>query len=179
MATTANPGWAELVQLVPVVTLASSFLVHGEVDLTRAGPLFGVAAALTLPVHAAVWWKGHLVNPIALGAAAWLWTGALVFAAGWAPGVTWLADARAAPLFADALAVSVILAASSPTGCMGARSDDPAWVRRASAAMLVFTAAALAWSWTFRADLRVGNGLPFIALNLARRALVALAARRQ
>ncbi len=178
MGVQANPGWAELVQLAPVITLASSFLVSGEVDLARAGPLFAVAAALTLPATGLVWWRGHVANPILLGAAAWLWGGAAVFASGWTAGIALLADARAAALFAAALAVGVGCAAGSPHGYVGARSDDPAWVRRTSLALLAFTAAALAWSWMFRADLRVGNGLPFVALNLARRAFVARGAHQ-
>ncbi len=173
MAVRANPVWAELVQLVPVVTLASSFLVSGEVDLGRAGPLFGVAALLTVPATGLVWWRGHVANPILLGTAIWLWVGAAVFASGWPAGAALIADARAAALFASALAVGVVSTATSPQGYVGARSDDAAWIRRTSLALLTFTAAALAWSWMFRADLRLGNGLPFIVLNLARRALVA------
>lgn len=177
MGVRANPVWAELVQLVPVVTLASSFLVTGEVDLGRAGPLFAVAAVLTVPATGLVWWRGHAANPILLGTAIWLWIGAAVFGAGSAAGTALLADARAAALFACALAVGVALTAASPGGYVGAASDDPAWTRRTSIALLAFTTAALLWSWMFRADLRLGNGVPFIVLNLARRALIARAPR--
>jgi hypothetical protein len=172
---TANPVWAELVQLVPVVTLASSFLVSGEVDLARAGPLFAVAAGLTVVTTGLVAWRGHVPNPILLGAALWLWLGAAVFGSGWSAGAALLGDARGAALFAFALLVGVPLTLGAPTGYVGARSDDPAWVRRTSLALLVLTAAAIGWSWTFRADLRLGSGLPFILLNLARRAFIAQA----
>lgn len=173
MGVAPNPVWAELVQLVPVVTLASSFLVSGEVDLSRAGPLFAVAALLAVPVHGVVAWRGHANNPILLGAALWLWVGAVGFALGVGPLTAALAEARGAALFSAALVVGIPLAAASPRGYIGARSDDAAWVRRASLSLLALTAAALLWSWMFRADLRLGSGLPFIVLNLARRAAIA------
>ena len=170
-----NPAWAELLQLVPVVTLASSFLWAGEVELARAGPLFALAAALTLPVTALVVARGHVPNPILLGAALWLWLGAGAFGAGVGAGA--LAEARGAGLFACALGVGVALLFAAPTGYVGARHPDPAWLRRTSLVLLACTTLALAWAWAFRADLRLGSGLPFVALNVTRRVLVARAPR--
>ncbi len=174
-AAAANPAWVEVVQLVPIVTLASSFLVSGEVDLARAAPLFLLAAGLGVAITALVLWRRYLLNPILVGANLWLVLGAAVFATGWVQGSGWVAEARAAGLFACAAAVGVATHAFSPFRYLGARSSDPAWLTRASLGLFALTVAAVAWSWGFRADLRIGGGLPFIAVNVARRVLIARA----
>ena len=84
-----------------------------------------------------------------------------------------LEETRATGLFSAALAVGVVATAASPTGYVGGRSSDPARVRRASLALLALTGAAVIWAWAFRHNLRLGGGLPFILLNLARRVLIA------
>jgi hypothetical protein len=172
----SNPAWAELLQLVPVVTLASSFLVAGEVDFARAAPLFVVSAALTVPITAVVRARGHVLNPILLGAALWLWLGAAAFGVPIASLASWLGETRAVGLFVGSLAVGVLATLLSPTGYVGGRHPDPAWVRRSSLALLGLTLLAVGWSWTFRTHLRLGAGLPFIGLNVARRLLLARAA---
>src|SRR5689334_6429550 len=87
-ASRTAPVWAELLQLVPVIVLACSFLVTGQVDLERAGPLFLVAAGLTVPITALLSARGYVLNPILLGVALWLWLGALAFHLP----MPWLAD---------------------------------------------------------------------------------------
>ena len=168
----SNPLWAELVQLVPVITLACSFLVSGEVDLSRAGSLFLLSAALTVPITALLAACGHVLNPISVGANLWLWLGALAF---WAPLprlVDWIAQSRAVGLFALTLGVGLVATFATPEGYIGQRHPDQRWIWRASALLLSLTALALAWSWALRDDLRLGGGLPFVALNLARRGMI-------
>lgn len=169
-----NPVWAELLQLLPVVTLALPFILSGEVDLERAGPAFVVAAVLTVPVTGAVLARRHLLNPIAVGTALWLGLGAVALGTGVEPLATWVADTQAFALFACALAVGGIATVASPHGYIGARRD-PAWIRKASLVLLALTAGAVVWAWAFRHDIRLGGGLPFIVLNVARRLAIARA----
>lgn len=170
-----NPAWAELVQLIPVVTLACSFLVTGDVDLARAGPLFVVAAVLTVPVMGGVVARGYTLNPVLIGAAAWLWLGAVAFGLHVAALEAWLGDTRAVGLFVGAFAVGLVTTAVSPAGYIGLRHPDPRWVRWASVALLVLTGVAVVWSWGFRTNLRLGGGLPFIVVNVVRRIAIARA----
>ena len=79
MPTEKNAVWAELIQLVPVVSLALPFIVQGSVDLRQAASGFVVAALLTLPVTAWVAARKQLLNPILVGTALWLWLGAAAF----------------------------------------------------------------------------------------------------
>lgn len=168
-----NPVWAEILQLVPVVTLACSFLASGEVDLARAGPLFIAAALLAVPITAGVAALGHALNPILLGAALWLGLGAVAFGAPVPAVADWLGETRAFGLFVGALAVGALTTLASPQGYIGARHPDTAWVRRASLGLLLLTLGAVCWSWAFRGNLRLGGGLPFIVINVARRVMIA------
>jgi hypothetical protein len=177
MSTPRTPAWAELIQLVPVVSLALPFIVQGDVELERAGLGFIVAAVLTVPASALVAARGHLLNPILVGTAAWLWGGAIAFAIPVEPLARWLANTQAFGLFVAALAVGGVATFMSPQGYVACWSSDPGWVRRASWWLLGVTVIALAWSWWFRADVRLGGGIPFVALNIARRALGRFAPR--
>lgn len=169
----ANAPWAELIQLVPVITLAISFVTSGSVDLSRVGPLFLVAAALTLPVHALVWWRGQRANPILVGTAIWLWLGALAFGVGVGPLAAVMGEAQATGLFACALAVGAVATFASPAGYVGQTHADPAWVRSRSLGLLALTAAIVVWAWVMRDNVRLGGGLPFIVLNVTRRVSIA------
>lgn len=169
----ANPPWAELIQLVPVVTLAIRFVTSGQVDLAQVGPLFAVAAGLTIPVHALVAWRGHTANPILVGTAVWLWLGAVGFGIPVGPLAAALGEAQATGLFVAALAVGAVATAASPAGYVGQAHPDPAWVRRASLGLLALTAAIVIWAWVFRTNVRLGGGLPFIVLNVTRRVVIA------
>lgn len=167
-----NPVWAELVQLVPIVSLALPFILAGKIDFGRAGTALLVAAVLTVPASALVLARGYVLNPILLGTALWLWVSALAFRAPLPGVVTALSDAQGAGLFAGVLAVGVVSTFVSPQGFVGCRHPNRAWLLRASLLLLALSVGALGWSWVFRHNIRAGGGLPFIVLNVARRLLV-------
>jgi hypothetical protein len=170
--TAPNPPWAELVQLVPIVTLALPFIVAGKIDFERAGTALLVAALLTVPASALVLAKGWALNPILIGTALWLWLSAAAFRAPLPGLVAVLSDAQGAGLFAGVLAAGLVSTFASPLGFVGCRHPDRAWVLRASLVLLALSTLALGWSWVFRQNIRLGGGLPFIVLNVARRVLV-------
>lgn len=177
MTNPRNPVWTELIQLVPVVSLALPFIVTGKVELAHAGVGLVVGAMLTLPVTVIVLWKKGVLNPILLGTALWLWAGAGAFSLPIPPLRDALIAAQGFGLFVGVLVVAVPALAFSPEGFIGCRSSDARFVRRASLALFALTLLVLAWSWAFRADIRLGGGLPFIVLNLARRAIIRRATR--
>ena len=176
--TRGNKIWAELLQLVPIVSLAFPFILHGSVDLARASTGFLVAALLTLPVSFLVLRAGQLLNPILVGAALWLWLGAAAFNLPLAGLAAWLTATQAFGLFVAAFAAGVGATVFSPFGFMACRGVDEPSVRRASVALLVVSALCCAWSWFFRHDIRLGGGAPFIVLNVVRRALCLRASSR-
>lgn len=169
--------WTELVQLVPVVSLALPFILAGKVDLAQAGVGLVVGAMLTLPVTGLVLWKNGVLNPILLGTALWLWAGAGAFSLPVPPLRDALVAAQGFGLFVGVLAVAVPALAFSPEGFIGCRSPDARFVQRASLALFALALVVLGWSWAFRADIRLGGGLPFIVLNVARRAIIRRAPR--
>lgn len=168
----ANPPWAELVQLVPIITLALPFIVAGKIDFTRAGTALVVAALLTVPASAVVLAKRYVLNPILVGTALWLWVSAVAFQVPLRGLVAFLSDAQAAGLFASVLVVGVIATLVSPHGFVGCRHPDRSWILRASLLLLALSAVVLGWSWMLRQNIRAGGGLPFIVLNVVRRVLV-------
>jgi hypothetical protein len=169
MATSRNPLWAELLQLVPVVSLAFPFIVAGKVDLGQAGWGFLVGALLTIPISIAVVARKKLLNPILIGTAVWLWLGALAFQVPLASLADWLVRTQAFGLFLAAFVVGVVATFFFPQGYIACSSSDPRWIRRTSLGLLALTMIILAWAWIFRANLRLGGGLPFIVLNVTRR----------
>lgn len=160
---------AEVVQFAPILTLASSFIVAGDVDLERAGTLFLVAAAEAIAITCGLIALRRPLNPVLLGTNLWLLLGAVAFGIPVDPLAGVLGRIRAAGLFACALAVGGLLTALSPGGYLGVQLLDRGAVLRGSGIVLALTAVALAWSWVFVDDIRLGGGLPFIALNVARR----------
>lgn len=174
MATSRNPAWAELLQLVPVIVLAFPFILAGKVDLAQAGGGFLAGALLTIPISVVVVAKGKLLNPILVGTALWLWLGAVAFQMHVEPLASWLVQTQALGLFVAAFVVGLVATFALPQGYIACSSADGRWIRRTSLGLLVFTAVIVVWTWIFRHDVRLGGGLPFIALNLSRR----LAARR-
>lgn len=172
MSNAKNPPWLELVQLVPVVSLALPFIVQGDVDLSHAGGGLLLAALLTLPVTGLVLWKRGALNPILLGTGLWLWVGAAAFNLPIEPVRSLLVEAQGFGLFAGVLAVGVVSTFASAAGFVGCRHPDAGFVRRASLALLGLAVVALAWSWGFRHNIRLGGGLPFIVLNVVRRVLI-------
>jgi len=167
-----NPPWLELVQLVPVVSLALPFIVTGDVDLSRAGTGLLVAALLTLPVTGLVRWKRGVQNPILVGTALWLWVGAAAFNLPLEGLKALLIEAQGFGLFVGVVVVGAVATFASPTGLVGCRHPDPGFVRRSSLVLLALAAVALGWSWLFRHNIRLGGGLPFIVLNVVRRVMV-------
>lgn len=175
---TKNPVWAELVQLVPIISFAFPFILTGEVDLGRAGPGFLVGAALFVAVSAGIALKQYVLNPILIGTGLWLLSGALAFNLPIAGLAGWMAEMRAFPLFAAILGVGIAAVLLSPRGAIGWRSTDRTWLRRASLVLLGASVVAVGWAWAFRQNVRLGGGLPFILLNVLRRALVLRHQRR-
>jgi hypothetical protein len=85
------------------------------------------------------------------------------------PLARWLIETQAFGLFLAAFAVGAIATFCFPHGYVACASSDGRWIRRASLGLLGFTAIVVLWAWMFRNNVRLGGGLPFIALNLARR----------
>lgn len=169
--TRGNKIWAELVQLVPIVSLAFPFILQGSVDLARASTGFLVAMLLTLPASFLVLRAGQLLNPILVGAALWLWLGAAAFNLPISGLAAWLTATQAFGLFVAAFAVGVGATAFSRFGFLACRGVEGASARRLSVILLVVSALCCAWSWFFRHDIRLGGGVPFIVLNVVRRVL--------
>ncbi len=168
---------AELVQLLPIVSFALPFIVHGEVELERAGDAFALAAALTVPVIVIVLALHRLLNPILVGVAVWLWAGALAFHIPIPALVRFVVATQSFGLFLAVFAVGLLTTLAAPHGFVGSGSGNEARVRRASWLLLALTAIAMGWAWWFRHDIRLGGGAPFIALNVARRALARRASK--
>ena len=169
MPTKKNAAWAEIVQLIPIVTLALPFIVRGSVDLSQASTGFMVGAALAVPITALVVAKKELLNPILMGTNVWLWLGALAFAVPIEALAQSLVATQAFGLFVAAFAAGLVTTWWSPHGYVACRSAQPRWTMRASLALLALTAVAVVWAWLWRDDIRLGGGLPFIVLNVARR----------
>jgi hypothetical protein len=171
MAIRRNPVWAEVLQLVPVICLALPFILAGKVDLARAGFGFLLGALLTLPISAVVVLRRHLLNPILVGTGLWLWLGLVAFYVPVPALLTWLVHTQAFGLFAAALLAGLGAMALSPWGYIACRSTDPGWNRKTSRVLLGLTVLIVVWAWYFRQDIRLGGGLPFIVLNVARRVM--------
>jgi hypothetical protein len=116
--------------------------------------------------------KGGILNPILVGAALWLWLGALAFQLPIAALATALGQAQGAGLFAGIVLVGAVSTLFSPYGFVGARFADRAWIRRASVFLLTLAVVALVGAWFLRHNIRAGGGLPFIVLNVARRVVI-------
>lgn len=166
------PVWLELVQLLPVMSLAIPFIVRGEVDLGRAASGFLLAAVLFGVVTWFVLTKNGVLNPILLGTGAWLILGALAFNIPLASLASSIAATQGFTLFLVILAVGFIATFASGEGFIGHRSADAIWIRRASFALLALSLGAVAWAHRFHTDVRLGAGLPFIVLNVTRRVMI-------
>ena len=164
--------WLELVQLLPVVSLAIPFIVRGEVDLGRAASGFLVAAVLFGVVTWFVILKRGVLNPILLGTGVWLILGALAFNVPLASLASSIAATQSFTLFLAIAAVGLVTTVASREGFIGYRSGDAVFVRRASLILLALSLGAVAWAHRFHADVRLGGGLPFIVLNVSRRLLL-------
>ena len=172
MRSVQNPVWVELLQLVPVVSFALPFVLHGSVDLSRAAGGFLIGGCLALAVSLLIVLRKQVLNPISVGAGLWLAGGALAFNVPLPPLAAWLVVAGEGGLFLMALAVGLPALLFSPYGYVGARTSDQAWLRQSSLLLLLATLLTVAWAFWFRGNIRLGGGLPFIALNATRRLLV-------
>ena len=175
--TKPNPVWAELVQLVPVVSFALPFVVKGEVDIARAATGFAVGAVLAVAISALLVRLGHVLNPVLVGTGLWLCLGAIAFNVPVAALAEWLGRTQAFGLFVAAFGVGVVPTLVSASGDVGCRHPDARWVPRASHALIALTGLAAVWAFWFRADVRLGGGLPFIVVNVVRRIMIRRAPR--
>jgi len=173
MTTSRTPPWAEAIQLIPILTLAFPFIVEGHVDLESATSGFVVATALAVLCSIQVLRHGHRLNPVLLGTDLWLVFGAIAFGLDLAPLRAWFGETQAFGLFAGVFVVGLVTTWRAPGGFVAADPIHPARVRQASLVLLALAGLALVWAWFLRHDIRLGGGLPFIVLNVARRALVA------
>ncbi len=171
METHRNPAWAELLQLLPIISLAFPFIVAGKVDLSRAAPGFLLGALLALPISIAVLWRGHRLNPILVGTNLWLWLGLAAFYVPFPALTAWLIETQAFSLFALVLGVGIVATFWFPSGYVACASADPRWSKRLSLGLLGLTVVIVVWAWLFRQDIRLGGGLPFIILNITRRVI--------
>jgi hypothetical protein len=167
-----NPMWAELIQLVPVISLALPFVVQGSVDLRRAASGFMLGASLFVVISWLIVRLRHVLNPIAVGSGVWLVAGALAFGVPIAPLEAIVTSSQGFSLFVTITMVGLAALLLSPQGFIGHRTTDRAFVVRASLVLLALSVGAAAWAFRYRADIRVGGGLPFILLNVARRVLI-------
>jgi hypothetical protein len=171
-----NPVWAELVQLVPVIILALPFIVRGEVELARAAPGFFAGAAVFVLVSGLVLYRKAVLNPILVGTGVWLALGALAFNVPLESLASSYVATQGFSLFVVIAVAGVVATFASPQGFIGVRTEDARWIRRTSFFLLALAVAAAAWAFGFRSDIRVGGGIPFIALNVARRVVIRRAA---
>ncbi len=161
----------EAVQFIPVITLASSFIVSGGVDLSRAATLFVVSGVGAFLITVALVIKKVQLNPILLGTNIWLCAGALAFGLPVPPLAALLAKLQAFGLFVCVAGISLPLF-FSPTGFIGMRHPDVAVVRKLSFLLLAATVVVLIWTFFLMDDIRLGGGLPFILLNVTRRMMM-------
>ncbi len=172
MSKSPVPVWVELVQLVPVISLALPFIVRGEVELARAASAFLIAAGLFVLVSWLVLRLQAVLNPILIGTGVWLVLGALAFNVPIEALASSLSATQGFSLFVVIGVVGLIATFASKAGFIGCSSNDVAWVRRTSLVLLALAVAAAAWAFRFRSDIRLGGGLPFIVLNVARRVII-------
>ena len=162
----------EVVQFIPVITLASSFIAGGGVNLERAATLFIISGITALVITAALAVKKVPLNPILLGTNLWLVTGALAFGVPIPALATVLGTVQAFGLYVTIFTVGAILTILSTTGFIGMAHTNRNRVRRLSILLLALCAVALAWSYLFIDNIRIGGALPFIFLNVSRRVLM-------
>lgn len=164
---------SELVQFVPIIALASSFIVKGGVDVNQAGGLFVISGLCALVITGILVFYKVMLNPILLASNLWLLIGAAAFGIPIPALANIFSQTNAVLLFASALVVGIILTLISPAGYIGIISVNKTTVRRLSMLLIGLTAGALLWSVIFKNNIRLGGGVPFILLNVTRRMLIA------
>ena len=162
----------EAVQFIPVITLASSFLVAGGVDMERAGALFVIAGVEAMVITGVLLFMKVLLNPVLVGTNLWLCAGALAFGIPLDGLAGVLAHLQAGGLYACALLVGIAFTAVLPTGYIGMVHPDTTTIKRMSIILLILTGMILVWSLVFVDNIRLGGGLPFIIMNITRRIMI-------
>lgn len=164
---------AGIVQFVPIITLAITFILKGDVDLEQAAMLFVVSGIMAVGIT--LWLAAVKVtmNPILLASNIWLVMGAIAFGVPVPSLATLLSQTNAALLFATVLLVGTVqIALKIPTGFIGMENADTRTVRRLSLILLALSAVILIWAFVFKDNIRLGGGLPFIILNITRRVMI-------
>ncbi len=162
----------ELLQFVPILAFALPFMTAGAVDLSAAAPGFVRATVLAAAVMGLLHVLDHPQNPIHLATNAWLLGGAVAFTLPIGPVAGFYGDWGALGLFAVVGVWGLGQLGTGQGGFLLGRTATTRQLRVLTPAMIVLTAAAIAWAWVFRDNLRVGGGLPFIALNVVRRVVL-------
>jgi hypothetical protein len=162
----------EAVQFVPVITLASSFLVSGRVDLERAGSLFVIAGVEAVVITGVLLFMKVPLNPVLVGTNLWLCAGALAFGIPLDGLAGVLARLQAGGLYVCVLFTGIVSTAVLPAGYIGMEHTDPTTVKKMSLILLLLTGGILVWSLVFIENIRLGGGIPFIALNVTRRVIL-------
>lgn len=162
----------ELLQFVPILTFALPFMTAGAVDLSTAGGGFIRAGAFAIGVMALLRWLKHPQNPIHLATNVWLIGGAAAFNLPLAAVATLYGDLGALGLFAVVAVWGGVQLATGQGGFLLGSTASTKQLRRLTPVMIGLTLLAVAGAWFFRENLRLGGGLPFITLNVARRVLL-------
>ncbi len=170
---------AEVIQFVPIITFASSFIVKGGVDVNQAGVLFVITGLGGLVITGVLLFYKIMLNPILLATNLWLLAGAAAFGIPLPALAEILSRTNAVLLFGATLVTGAILTFTSQTGFIGTTGADKATVRRLSLILFGLTAVALVWSIIFMNNIRLGGGLPFIVLNISRRMLISRAVKNR
>lgn len=171
-------AFTEVAQFVPIITLASSFIVKGSVDMNQASVLFVVSGIMAVAVT--IWLLAIRItlNPILLASNIWLVFGAVAFGIPIPLLADLFGETNAALLFAAVLAVGITQTTLRvSTGFIGLGNASPQTIRKLSMILLGVAALAFCWAMIFRDNIRVGGGLPFIVLNVVRRILIKRGAR--
>lgn len=164
----------EVVQFIPVLTLAAGFVLAGEIDLSVAAGRFAIAAVLAVVIVGGLAWKKVKQNPFLVGADLWLLVGAVSFNVPIEPVKAAMVAAGGGGIFLGALVVGLAYTLSQPEGYLGVVSER---TRALSAVLLVLTAAGAAWAMAHPDSIRLGAALPFIGVNVLRRVMGRIASR--
>jgi hypothetical protein len=164
----------EVVQFVPVLTLAAGFVISGEIDLSVASARFAVAATAAVLIVAALALRRVQQNPFLVGADLWLILGAVSFNLPIEPIKATLVQLGGGGLFLGALLVGIGYTVLKPEGYLGVEGKQ---TRTLSVVLLLLTAAAAAWAISRPDDIRLGAAIPFIGINVLRRVMGRLVRR--
>lgn len=164
----------EVVQFVPVLTLAAGFVISGEIDLSVASARFAVAATAAVLIVAVLALRRVQQNPFLVGADLWLILGAVSFNLPIEPLKAALVQLGGGGLFLGALLVGLGYTVLKPEGYLGVEGKQ---TRTLSVVLLLLTAAAAAWAISRPDDIRLGAAIPFIGINVLRRVMGRLVRR--